>query len=74
MKPLVGDLLIGEGPVPVQIREQEGPALPQQADAEAGIRAASAGGFDSAGLGEASAFALTTYPMKRFGDLQAICL
>ena len=43
-------------------------------DAEAGIRAASAGGFDSAGLGEASAFALTTYPMKRFGDLQAICL
>ncbi len=43
-------------------------------DAEAGIRAASAGGFDSAGLGEASVFALTTYPMKRFGDLQAICL
>ena len=43
-------------------------------DAEAGIRAASAGGFDSAGLGEASAFALTTYPMKRFGDLQEICL
>ena len=43
-------------------------------DAEEGIRAASAGGFDSAGLGEASAFALTTYPMKRFGDLQAICL
>ena len=43
-------------------------------DAEAGIRAAAAGGFDSAGLGEASAFAMTTYPMEHFRQLSDICL
>ena len=43
-------------------------------DAEAGIRAAAAGGFDSAGLGEASAFAMTTYPMEHFRQLSQICL
>ena len=31
-------------------------------DAKAGILAAKAGGFDSAGLGEAAAFAFVTYP------------
>lgn len=43
-------------------------------DAEAGIRAARAGGFDSAGLGEAAACGLATYAMQSFGDLEKICL
>lgn len=43
-------------------------------DAEAGIRAARAGGFDSAGLGEAAACGLATYAMRSFGDLEKICL
>ena len=38
-------------------------------DAVAGIQAAFAGGFDSAGLGEASEYEKTTYPMKTFSDL-----
>ena len=41
-------------------------------DAEAGIRAAVAGGFDSAGLGEAAACGLATYAMDSFGDLTGI--
>ena len=41
-------------------------------DAEAGIRAAVAGGFDSAGLGEAAACGLATYAMDSFGDLVKI--
>ena len=41
-------------------------------DAEAGIRAAVAGGFDSAGLGEAASCGLATYSMERFGDLLGI--
>lgn len=43
-------------------------------DAEAGIRAARAGEFDSAGLGEAAACGLATYTMQSFGDLEKICL
>ena len=43
-------------------------------DAEAGIRAARAGGFDSAGLGEAAACGMATYAMQSFGDLEKICL
>lgn len=42
-------------------------------DAEAGIAAACAGGFDSAGLGEAAACGRASYAMKTFGDLTAIC-
>ena len=42
-------------------------------DAKAGIQAAIAGGFDSAGLGEAAACGMATYAMKTFGDLKAIC-
>lgn len=38
-------------------------------DAKAGIMAAKAGGFDSAGLGEAAAFAFVTYPLQSFSDL-----
>ncbi len=41
-------------------------------DARAGIEAADAGGFDSAGLGEAADFA--RYPMKSFGELKDICM
>ncbi len=41
-------------------------------DAEAGIDAAAAGGFDSAGLGEASRYAKTTYPMANFRELLGI--
>ena len=36
---------------------------------KAGILAAKAGGFDSAGLGEAAAFAFVTYPLQSFSDL-----
>ena len=42
-------------------------------DAKAGIQAAIAGGFDSAGLGEAASCGLATYAMKTFSDLKEIC-
>lgn len=42
-------------------------------DAKAGIEAARAGGFDSAGLGEAASCGLATYAMKTFSNLKAIC-
>ena len=42
-------------------------------DAQAGIQAACAGGFDSAGLGEAAACGRATYAMKSFAELRAIC-
>ena len=42
-------------------------------DAKAGIQAAVAGGFDSAGLGEAASCGLATYAMKTFSDLKEIC-
>jgi beta-phosphoglucomutase len=38
-------------------------------DAAAGIEAAQKGGFDSAGIGEASRHLSTTYPIKTFSDL-----
>lgn len=38
-------------------------------DALAGIDAAVAGGFDSAGVGEAATHEKVTYPMETFGDL-----
>ena len=38
-------------------------------DARAGIEAAAAGGFDSAGLGEAAEHERATYALSRFGDL-----
>lgn len=41
-------------------------------DAQAGVEAAKAGGFDSAGLGEAADFA--TYEMKTFAELKGICI
>ncbi len=41
-------------------------------DAQAGVEAAKAGGFDSAGLGEAADFA--TYAMKTFAELKGICI
>ncbi len=41
-------------------------------DARAGIDAAAAGGFDSAGLSEAARYGKTTYPLKHFSDLQKI--
>lgn len=43
-------------------------------DAQAGIAAARAGGFDSAGLGEAAACGQATYALGCFADLKAICL
>lgn len=43
-------------------------------DAQAGIAAARAGGFDSAGLGEAAACGQATYALGCFADLTAICL
>ena len=39
-------------------------------DAKAGIDAATAGGFDSAGLGEAAAYEKTVYAMKDFAALK----
>ena len=42
-------------------------------DAEAGIQAARAGGFDSAGLGPAAQCGLATYAMEDFRDLVGIC-
>lgn len=41
-------------------------------DAKAGIDAAEAGGFDSAGLGEAAAYEKTVYPLERFASLMEI--
>lgn len=41
-------------------------------DALAGIDAAVAGGFDSAGIGEAATHAKVTYPLTTFSDLQRI--
>ena len=41
-------------------------------DAKAGIMAARAGGFDSAGLGEAAICGEATYGMDSFGDLLKI--
>lgn len=41
-------------------------------DADAGIRAARAGGFDSAGIGEAAACGLATYSIARFEELKAV--
>ena len=38
-------------------------------DAEAGIEAAEAGGFDSAGLGEASKYNKTTYKLNNFKEI-----
>lgn len=43
-------------------------------DAQAGIAAARAGGFDSAGLGEAAACGQATYALGCFADLTAVCL
>lgn len=42
-------------------------------DAKAGIDAACAGGFDSAGLGEASRYERTTYPLSCFSGLCSCC-
>ena len=41
-------------------------------DAVAGIKAATDGGFDSAGLGEASECEMTTYPLSGFAELRNI--
>lgn len=41
-------------------------------DAEAGIRGAVSGGFDSAALGPAALCGIATYPMKSFGELLTI--
>lgn len=38
-------------------------------DAQAGIEAAAAGGFDSAGIGEAAAYEQTTYRLSGFAEL-----
>lgn len=43
-------------------------------DAQAGIAAARAGGFDSAGMGEAAACGQATYALDCFADLTGICL
>ena len=43
-------------------------------DADAGIEAAAAGGFSSAGLGEAASHASVTWPMKSFSDLKGILI
>lgn len=42
-------------------------------DAQSGIEAAWAGGFDSAGLGEAAKSEHVTYALKEFGDLLVVC-
>ena len=41
-------------------------------DAKAGIEAATRGGFESAGLGEAAAHEFVTYPITHFSDLLTI--
>ena len=43
-------------------------------DAQAGIDAAAAGGFHSAGMGSAKEYGKTDYPLETFGDLKKICL
>ncbi len=43
-------------------------------DAKAGVEAAKAGGFDSAGLGEAAESEAVTHAMKSFGDLIGIII
>ena len=43
-------------------------------DAKAGIQAAFAGGFSSAGIGEAAEHPNCTYPIKQFSDLKKILL
>ncbi len=43
-------------------------------DAKAGIQAAHAGGFKSAGIGEAAEHPDCTYPLASFGDLKKILL
>ncbi len=43
-------------------------------DAKAGIQAAHAGGFQSAGIGEASEHPNCTYPIAQFSDLKTILL
>ena len=43
-------------------------------DAKAGIEAAAAGGFDSAGIGEAALDELTTHPIQKISDLLEIML
>ena len=43
-------------------------------DAKAGIQAAHAGGFRSAGIGEAAEHPNCTYPIEHFGDLKKILL
>ncbi len=43
-------------------------------DARAGIQAAHAGGFKSAGIGEAAEHPDCTYPIESFGDLKKILL
>jgi len=42
-------------------------------DAIAGIQAASAGGFDSAGIGEAAGYEKTTYAIREISELIRIC-
>lgn len=42
-------------------------------DAAAGINAACAGGFLSAGIGDAAAHEGVTYPIRTFGELLSIC-
>lgn len=42
-------------------------------DAAAGIEAACAGGFLSAGIGDAAAHEGVTYPIRTFGELLSIC-
>lgn len=41
-------------------------------DAEAGIKAADRGGFESAGLGEAAKCSQVTFPMDKFSDLLSV--
>jgi len=42
-------------------------------DALAGIQAATAGGFHSAGLGPAASCGLQTYSLREFSDLLSVC-
>ncbi len=42
-------------------------------DAKAGIDAAAAGNFASAGIGEAAQYGKTVYPLKQFSELCAVC-
>ena len=56
--------MIGEAPADCLVVE----------DAKAGIQAASAGGFPSAGIGEAAEHPAVTYPIQHFSDLKDILL